>query len=81
MIRRFVKYYKPHRKLFFLDMLCAFLVALADLFYPMITRSVINDYVPNGKLRLLVTWAVILLFIYLIKRSSASTHLLALVNV
>jgi len=67
MIRRFIKYYKPHRKLFFLDMLCAFLVALADLFYPMITRSVINDYVPNGKLRLLITWAGILLLIYIVK--------------
>lgn len=67
MIRRFIKYYKPHRKLFFLDMLCAFLVAICDLFFPMITRNVINDYVPNQKLRIMLTWVAILLLIYIVK--------------
>ena len=67
MIRRFIKYYKPHKKLFFLDMLCAFLVALCDLFYPMITRNVINDYVPNQKLKLMITWVLVLLVIYIVK--------------
>ncbi len=67
MIRRFFKYYKPHRKLFALDLLCAFALALCDLFYPMITRSMLNDYIPNKKLRVLVVWGVILLVIYLVK--------------
>ena len=67
MIRRFIQYYKPHRKLFIIDMVSAFLVALCDLFYPMITRNIINDYVPNKQLKLIITWAVILLFIYMIK--------------
>ena len=67
MIRRFIKYYKPHKKLFILDMLCAFMVALCDLFYPMITRNVINDYVPNQKLKLMITWVLILLAIYIVK--------------
>ncbi len=48
-------------------MVSAFLVALCDLFYPMITRNIINDYVPNKQLKLIITWAVILLFIYMIK--------------
>ncbi len=67
MLRRFIHYYKPHKKLFMIDMLSAFIVALCDLFYPMITRNIINDYVPNKNLRLIVTWSVILLFIYIIK--------------
>ena len=67
MVRKFISYYKPHRKLFILDMLCAFFVALCDLFYPMITRNVINDYVPNQKLQLLIVWAGILLLVYIIK--------------
>ena len=46
MIRRFTAYYKPHRQLFFWDMFCAFLVAVADLFYPMITKNIINR--PKG---------------------------------
>ncbi len=67
MIREFIKYYKPHKKLFALDMFCSFLIALTDLFYPMITKNIINDYVPNRNLRLVLTWAGIVLFLYLAK--------------
>ena len=67
MLKRFIKYYKPHRKLFALDMICSFLLSACDLFYPMITRSMLNDYIPNKKLRVLIVWGVILLVIYLIK--------------
>ena len=67
MIRRFFRYYKPHRKLFILDLLCAFALSICDLFYPMITRSMLNDYIPNKKLRVLVIWGVLLCVIYLIK--------------
>ena len=67
MIKRFFKYYKPHRKLFICDLICAFVLALCDLFYPMITRSMLNDYIPNKKLQVLVVWGGILLVIYLIK--------------
>ena len=67
MLKRFIKYYKPHRKLFALDMICSFLLSVCDLFYPMITRSMLNDYIPNKKLRVLIVWGVILLVIYLIK--------------
>ncbi len=67
LIRRFISYYRPHRRLFFVDMLCSLLVAVADLFYPMITKNIINDYVPNQNLRLLIVWASVLLGIYIVK--------------
>lgn len=67
MIKEFIKYYKPHKKLFAIDMFCAFLVSICDLFYPMITRNIINDYVPNQNLRLLVVWSITLIFIYALK--------------
>lgn len=67
MLRHFIRYYKPHRKLFFLDMLCAFLVAVCDLFYPIIAGNIINDYVPNQNIRLLLVWAGVLLLIYVLK--------------
>lgn len=67
LLKRFIHYYKPHKTLFFLDMACAFLIAVADLFYPLITKEIINDFVPNQKLRLLVTWGIVLIGIYLIK--------------
>ncbi len=67
MLKRFIAYYKPHSKLFALDMCCAFVVALCDLFYPIIARNIINIYVPEQNLRLLLLWAGALLAIYLVK--------------
>lgn len=67
MLKKFISYYRPHLKLFIIDMICAFLAALCDLFYPFIARNIINIYVPDRNLRLLLTWAIILLGIYLFK--------------
>ena len=67
MIRRFIQYYKPQKKLFFLDMVAAFFIAVCDLFYPMITRNMLNDYIPNRQLRLLLIFSAALIAIYFIK--------------
>ena len=67
MIRKFVRYYGPHKKLFAADMLCAFLVAVCNMFYPMITRNIISDMIPNRNLRLMSFWFVALLGIYVLK--------------
>ena len=53
-IKRFVRYYAGHKVLFAMDMFCALLMAIADLFYPMITRNIMNDYIPNRQLRLIL---------------------------
>ncbi len=66
-IKRFAKFYKPHLLLFTLDMCAALIVAAADLFYPQITSNIINDYVPNQNLKLILIWCGVLLGIYLIK--------------
>ena len=67
MIRRFAKYYKPHMRLFTADMICALLLAVCDLFYPMITRSMLRDFIPSGNLRLLLILGGVLAAIYLLK--------------
>lgn len=67
MLKKFISYYKPHKKLFIWDMICAFLVAVCDLFYPIIAGNIIDDYVPNQNLRMLLIWAAALLVIYLVK--------------
>ena len=67
MIKKFISYYKPHWKLFTIDMLCSLLVAICDLFYPIIAKDIINDYVPNQNIRLLVVWSIALVAIYLLK--------------
>lgn len=67
MFKKFISYYKPHKKLFIMDITAAFIVALCDLFYPMITRGLINDIIPNNNIRLLFIWAGALLLIYVMK--------------
>ncbi len=67
MIKDFLRYYKPFKWLFFADMICAFLTSLCDLFYPMITRVMINDYIPKGMIDKLVKIGFLLLFLYIIK--------------
>lgn len=67
MIKKFIGYYKPHMKLFILDMVCAFLAAAADLFYPMISRKIINDAIPNRQLSLLYKLIIFLAALYILK--------------
>ncbi len=66
-LKRFFAYYKPHKKLFILDLICSFTISVCNMFYPMIARNIMNDYVPNHNLRLLLTWAIVLAAIYALK--------------
>lgn len=66
MFKKFISYYKPHKKLFALDMLASLLVSLIGLCYPMITRKMLNEWVPNH-LDLLVYFGLLLLLLYFIR--------------
>ena len=67
LIRRFFSYYRPHRRLFIVDLISSFTISVCNLFYPMIARNIMNDYVPNQNLRLLIVWAIVLAAIYAVK--------------
>lgn len=67
MLKKFCSYYKPHLKLFIFDLCCAFMVAAINLIYPMLTRTIVNEYVPNKMLQALLISAGVLLVIYIIK--------------
>jgi len=67
MVKKFLSYYKPHMKLFIADMCCSLLVALCDLFYPAISGNIIDIYVPNRELRLMLVWGGALLGIFIAK--------------
>ena len=71
MVKRFISYYKPYKKLFFLDMLVAFIAAASDLVYPMMTRTLVNDSIPNKNIRMVILFGVVLILIYLIKAACA----------
>lgn len=67
MIKRFAYYYKPHKKLFVLDMICAFLMAVIDLAFPVVTRALLNDIIPNGKIRIFYILTGTMLVLYVLR--------------
>jgi len=67
MLKKFISYYKPYRKLFALDMSCAFLIAAIDLAFPLIARQFINDIIPNGKLRIFYIFIIALLTLAVVR--------------
>ncbi len=67
MLKRFLSYYKPHIKLFILDMLAALGVALVGIVYPMVTRTMLNDLIPNRRYQLIVACGLALLLLYFLR--------------
>ncbi len=67
MLKRFISYYKPHKLLFFSDMLASFLVATIGIFYPVVTRNMLNDLIPNQKWKEIIFFGSMLLLLYLIR--------------
>ena len=47
----FLSYFKPHRKLFLLDMVCALAIALIDLAFPFISRWCMYKLLPDNAWR------------------------------
>ncbi len=67
MLKRFISYYKPHLRLFTLDMLASLVISLTGIIYPIITRRMLNDLIPNREYRLIVIFGVGLLAVYLVR--------------
>lgn len=67
MIKQFISYYKPHKWLFLLDMVAATLIAATDLIFPQITRTFINDILPNSDMERLVKVAIAMFFLYIFR--------------
>ncbi len=65
LIKRFISYYKPHRKLFFYDMVCALSSATLGLIFPLITKRIMDITIPEGDMKELIILAVVLVSIYL----------------
>lgn len=66
-IKMFASYYKPHKTLLIIDLICAFGLALFDLVLPVLSKTIINDVVINKDISKLISIAAILLFIYIIQ--------------
>ena len=73
MIKRFAKYYKPHMKLFIIDLICAVIISVIDLIFPIITNGVLRDIDPESGfgreeiLRLIIVVGILLTVFYFIR--------------
>lgn len=67
MLKRFFSYYKPHRLVFALDMFAALAVSMIGIVYPIITRAMLNDYIPQKEYVNIIISGGIVLALYIIK--------------
>ena len=67
MIKRFISYYKPHIKLFTMDMLASLFVSLIAVVYPVVTRKMLNDLIPNRNYKMVIAAGLVLLGLYLVR--------------
>ncbi|MGM9554289.1 MAG: ABC transporter ATP-binding protein [Faecousia sp.] len=67
LLRIFLSYFKPHRRLFALDMLCAILVAAVDLAFPLVSRTAMNELLPQAAYRTFFIVMGVMAIAYLVR--------------
>ena len=67
LLRIFISYFKPHRRLFALDMCCAVLVSVVDLAFPLASRSALRELLPANAYGAFFTVMAILAVAYLVR--------------
>ena len=67
MLKKFISYYKPHKKMLALDMLAALLISLTGMVYPIVTNKMLNNYIPNKMYKTIVIAGIIVLALYVIR--------------
>ncbi len=71
MFRRFIKYYKPYKKVFYFDMFCALVVALTAVAFPILirklTREIFVEYSGSELFGYVLQIAGIMLVLYIIE--------------
>ena len=67
MFKRFISYYKPHKKLLAMDMLASVSISIIGMVYPIVTRTMLNDYIPNKEYRAIVLAGVVVLGLYVVR--------------
>jgi len=69
-LKAFVRYYKPYKGMFFLDMLCATILSGIDIFFPVLIQYLLDEVYgkrPDNMLELILLSAAGLLFLYVIR--------------
>ncbi len=67
LLRIFLSYFRPHKKLFLLDMACALLISLIDLAFPYVSRLCMYQLIPESLYRAFFTVIVVMVAAYLLR--------------
>lgn len=74
MIRRFIEYYKPYKKVLFLDLFCAAIIGATGLIFPILLRNLTNEIFLRSNHSLMVSgliWTCIWMFVLFLVQSAA----------
>ncbi len=67
MLKRFIRYYKPHKKMLALDMLASLLISVIGMVYPVVTNKMLNIYIPKKMYATIVAAGLIVLLLYIVR--------------
>lgn len=67
MLKRFISYYKPHKKMLALDMLAALLISVIGMVYPIVTNKMLNVYIPQKMYKIIVISGIFVLLLYIVR--------------
>ena len=67
MLNKFASYYRPHMKIFIIDLLCAMVVATVDLIFPALSGIYVDDLIPNKNTHMMLILAAVILGMYTIR--------------
>ena len=65
MLRRFLRFYIPYKKVLLFTLLGAVVTSLIELFFPLYMRYIMDEILPQGNIPLLLKAAAGLLALYL----------------
>ena len=67
MLKRFIRYYRPHKKMLLLDMLAALLISVIGMVYPIVTNKMLNEYIPQKQYTVIVIAGAAVLVLYVMR--------------
>ena len=67
LFRRFLSYYKPHKLMLTCDMLASLFISVIGMVYPVMTRNMLNIYIPERQYAAIVIAGVSVLVLYTVR--------------
>lgn len=67
MLKRFVSYYKSHKKMLVLDMLASLMISVIGMVYPIVTNKMLNEYIPQKMYTTILISGLVVLGLYILR--------------